>query len=323
MAKAWEEDIAGSCVVCSCDTHPTGAAIRLPELQSTIPSNMRHAMMVMLLAMACYAFQDASVKMLPSHIHVVEILFFRGLFALPLLLVLAKREKHARPWATQQPWLHGGRALLSVMATLLFMASFRLMSLTDAYALTFCAPLLVGVLGAFWLKEPLRGGRLFALLGGVVGVFFVCAPDLQDPLLLAIPLVGGACHAVAQVSLRRLTREDSTTLVMACFVGMSLLVSAPFVVASQNVYDPETLFLFVVIGALGGAAQVAMTLAFRWGSVTLLAPLEYVSLLWGLGLDGLLWHKAPTLFELFGVSLILGGCSWAAYNGMKAQAKLS
>ena len=272
-------------------------------------------------AIACYGFQDAGVKMLPSQIPLVEILFFRALFALPFLFLFARAEKHPRPWHTRQAGLHLLRALLLTGTTLLYMASFRMMPLTDAYALTFCGPLLVGGLGALWLKEPFVGPRLLTLLAGLMGVFLVCAPDLKDPLLWAIPLAGGACHAVSQVSLRRLTCDDSTTLVMAFFLGVSLLVSAPFVLTGPLTYPPSTLALFALIGAFGALAQAFMSHAFRWGAVTLLAPLEYMSLLWGLGLDGLLWHKMPTPLEITGVMMVLGACAFATYTGLKREEK--
>ncbi|MCE2951987.1 MAG: DMT family transporter [Alphaproteobacteria bacterium] len=288
------------------DTQPTGARARLPALQRIISHLPTQAVLLMMLAIGFYALQDVCVKSLPSSIHLVEILFWRSVFALPILLLLVKTERHPNPWHTQKPLHHLLRALFSSIATLFFIASFRQMPLGDAYALTFSAPLFMALLGALLLKENPPPHRWQAVFMGFVGVWVICEPSLDTPSLYLIPLVGGLFHGLAQLSLRGLTKEDSTSLIVATLLGTSLFLCAPLMFQHSWNYSTHELTLFMGVGLLGGFAQWLMTHAFRKASLTFLAPFDYIALLWGIGFDFALWHHRPSQYLMGGTCLILG-----------------
>jgi drug/metabolite transporter (DMT)-like permease len=63
--------------------------------------------------------------------------------------------------------------------------------------------------------------------------------------------------------------------------------------------------LIVGIGIVGALAQVAITEAFRRGEASLIAPLEYTALAWGVGLDRLVWHVLPDSITWLGASIIV------------------
>lgn len=287
-------------------TQPTGECARLKAVQRIIPHLPIQAVLIMMIAIGFYAFQDAFIKSLPSSVQIVEILFFRSVFALPVLFFLVRGEKHKNPWKTKHPFQHLVRAGLSLLATFFFVRSFRQMPLADAYALTFCGPVFMAILGTFWLKEGSSLTRWGALFVGFLGVWLICAPSFATPLLCLIPLSGGLFHALAQMSLQTLTREDSTTLIVAVLLGISMLICGPAVLLGSHSYDMQILLLFGAVGVFGGIAQWCMTHAFRRADLTFLAPFDYAALLWGVGFDHFLWHKEPSLALLVGAGLILG-----------------
>ncbi len=288
------------------DTQPTGARERLPALQRIISHLPTQAVLLMMGAIGFYALQDVCVKSLPSSIHLVEILFWRSVFALPILFLLVKTESHPRPWHTEKPFHHLLRALFASLATLFFIASFRQMPLGDAYALTFSAPLFMALLGALLLKENPPRHRWHAVFLGFVGVWVICEPSFETPRLYLIPLVGGLFHGLAQLTLRALTKEDSTSLIVAALLGTSLFLCAPLMLQYSWDYSSQELLLFMGVGLLGGTAQWLMTHAFRKASLTFLAPFDYVALLWGIGFDFALWHHRPSHYLIGGACLILG-----------------
>ena len=57
----------------------------------------------------------------------------------------------------------------------------------------------------------------------------------------------------------------------------------------QRVHWP----LIAGLGVAGALGQYAITLAFKWGEASLIAPLEYTALVWGVGLDLALWGVLP------------------------------
>jgi drug/metabolite transporter (DMT)-like permease len=68
-----------------------------------------------------------------------------------------------------------------------------------------------------------------------------------------------------------------------------------------RVEDSYWLLGIAFTGALG---QWAITEAFRHGEASVIAPLEYSALLWGLLLDWLIWQVAPEMRVLVGAGVV-------------------
>ena len=65
------------------------------------------------------------------------------------------------------------------------------------------------------------------------------------------------------------------------------------------------LWVIAGVGVTGSLAQVALTEAFRRGEASLIAPLEYSALVWGVGLDLALWHVLPDGVTWIGAGIIV------------------
>ena len=63
------------------------------------------------------------------------------------------------------------------------------------------------------------------------------------------------------------------------------------------------------LGVAGAFGQYAITLAFKWGEASLIAPLEYTALVWGVCLDLAFWGVLPDSVTWIGAAIIVGsGC---------------
>ena len=59
------------------------------------------------------------------------------------------------------------------------------------------------------------------------------------------------------------------------------------------------------IGVTGALGQYAITEAFRVGEASLIAPLEYTALAWGVLLDLALWRTLPDGVTWIGAAIII------------------
>jgi drug/metabolite transporter (DMT)-like permease len=66
----------------------------------------------------------------------------------------------------------------------------------------------------------------------------------------------------------------------------------------------QALFL-VGTGLVSGVAQLMMTQAYRSGETTVVAPFEYVSILWAVAVGWLIWGEAPDISMLGGVAVLV------------------
>src|SRR5690606_10218372 len=69
--------------------------------------------------------------------------------------------------------------------------------------------------------------------------------------------------------------------------------------------QPRHWWVVAGIGVVGTLAQVLLTEAFRRGEASLIAPLEYTPLVWGVLLDVALWQILPDGVTWLGAAIIV------------------
>lgn len=199
------------------------------------------------------------------------------------------------------------RGALGVAMMAGFVYGLRGMPLSTAYAITFVAPLLVTAMAGPILKEKVGPGRWLAIVIGLIGVLVILRPTGQGMLTLGglAVLVAAVCYAAGAIVVRLLAQRDSTQAMVVWF--MLLLSLGASVLAWPN-WQPlrgADIALIAGVGLSGSLAQVALTEAFRRGEASLIAPLEYTALIWGVLLDVSLWGVLPDGMTWVGAAIIV------------------
>jgi drug/metabolite transporter (DMT)-like permease len=120
-------------------------------------------------------------------------------------------------------------------------------------------------------------------------------------------LVGDLAWAVSMMSIRRLGEagEHGITIVM-WFAIITSLVSGLATIPVWVDPDGRQWALLVGLGVISAVAQLLMTEAYRRGETTLLAPFEYVALIWTMLLGVALWGEWPGALDLLGFAVLVG-----------------
>ena len=261
----------------------------------------------MLAAVGSFSLMDAVMKSLTDSYPPMQVAALRGLSAMPLVCayVLWRREV---PQLLQVRWpLHLFRGVIGVAMLYLFAFGVKRLSLTDAYAISFIAPLIITVLAVPFLKEAVHTRHWVCLLGGLIGVLVAMNPSANAMLSMgALAVLGAAvCYAVSAVAGRILSRTDTSsslvfwmTLLMAAGAGA---LAAP----DWQTLSPDHWPLIIGLGVTGFLGQLTITQAFRYGQAATVAPFEYSALMWGAGLDWMLWQTLPFGRTLLGAAIII------------------
>jgi drug/metabolite transporter (DMT)-like permease len=70
----------------------------------------------------------------------------------------------------------------------------------------------------------------------------------------------------------------------------------------------------VLAGIFGGVGQVLLTLSYRYGDASTIAPFEYTSMLWVLIVSLLIFGTWPTLTVLLGTAIVIGAGLFVIYR---------
>lgn len=275
------------------------------------------AILLMNLAVLIFTSMDGLIKYVSETYHYPtgELIFVRNLFAfLPLLGYMRVVEKRLQ-LKTTQPWGHFWRGVVGVSAMYCYFLSYKLLPLSDAIALGLSGPIFLTILSVPLLGEKVGWRRWSAVTAGFVGVMIMTRPGtgVFDPYAL-IPLLAAIFYALAMISIRKMSATEPPTTIVFYFTVFAMIAS--LFTLPLGLIDPDLAWrqprgfneigLLVLIGTMGGAAQIAMTTAFRRTSVSVVAPFEYMALVYGFLLGFLLFDELPDEYLIIGGAVVVG-----------------
>ena len=269
--------------------------------------SLTSAVLLMLAAVLLFALMDAGLKLLSSQYPPLQVAALRGLSSLPLVTLWVLATVPVRSLLRVHWPLHLLRGALGIAMMAGFVYGLRTMPLSTAYAITFVAPLLVTAMAGSLLKERVGAGRWIAIVIGLVGVLVILRPTGEGMLTgggLAI-LIAAICYALGAVTVRMLAQRDSTQAMVFWFVVLLSLGAWLLALPAWKPLQPAHGWIIAGVGISGSLAQVALTEAFRRGEASLIAPLEYTALVWGVLLDVALWSVLPDGVTWIGAGIIV------------------
>lgn len=261
--------------------------------------------LLLLLAVVLFTAMDAAAKGLVARYPAPLVVWarFLGQLVIVLLFLRGRAVTYAR---TRYPALHFFRALTAIGSTFFFFASLNHIGLAEATALGDVNPVLITLGAALFLGERLGLARLFCVLLAGIGALVVVRPGAGLFTWAALlPLASAASYAVNALLTRAIgPREPAWTPMLlgaAIATGMASL-TLPWVWQPIALGD---LGLFLLLGALGSAAQLCIIRAFSLAEAMVLAPFGYAgtvfATLWGI----LFFAEFPDLSTILGAGLIV------------------
>jgi len=258
----------------------------------------------------------ALIKSTAGQVPPGQVVFFRSLFAIPVIVAwLAWRRELRTGLRTVQPMGHVWRGVVGTTAMGLGFAGLGYLPLPEVTAIGYAAPLLTVVFAAMFLGEEVRAFRISAVVLGLVGVLIVLSPRLtalQDDAvetaeaLGAMLVLGGAVFAaLAQVFVRKLVLTESTSAIVIWFSATATLLSLVTLPFGWVMPDGREVAILIAAGLLGGVGQILLTSGYREADASVVAPFEYVSMLFALGFGYFLFDEVPTATMLFGALLVV------------------
>lgn len=288
------------------------------------------AVFYMVSAIALQIMLDASVKWLTEGYTVMQIAFIRYVFTIVIATMIAARAGGLETLKTKRPGAHLLRSGLNLATMLTFYLALSLLPLADAIAISFAAPLFMTALSGPLLGERVGLHRWSAVLIGLGGVVLILQPGgagFTPGALLA--LASALFYALSLISSRQMSRTENSHNILFYYSVTVLAVAGTTGILGETALLPdlewsplrmEDLWIFVIVGCAGSACQFFFNQAFRYGEVSMLAPLEYTALLWGIAYGLIIWGDLPSPIVLAGAAVVACSSLYIARREAKAAA---
>jgi len=274
------------------------------------------AILLKIASVTTFLLMASLIKATSTHVPPGEAVFFRSFFALPVTLIWLWSRKELRTGLkTSDPMKHVWRGLVGTLAMGLGFTGLGLLPLPEVTAIGYAAPLLTVIFAAMFLGEQVKLFRLSAVALGLVGVLIVLSPRLEafsnssmhsrEALGAMVVLMGAGCAALAQVFIRKMVFTERTSAIVFYFTLTSTMLSLLTIPFGWVVPAPREAILLILAGVFGGLGQILLTSSYRFADVSVIAPFEYVSIIFALGIGYFVFNEAPTLVMLIGASLVV------------------
>ena len=299
--------------------------------------NGKLGILLKILSALCATLMLACVKGLGGAIPTGEIIFFRSFVALiPLLIWLKLQGNIIASLKTRNILGHLIRGFSGTGGMYFNYLALVYISLADATAISYAAPLFTVIMAALLLKEHVRLTRWMAVVMGFSGILLMLSANLtaKGSLLSAgsiaagtglgaiFALIAAACTAISMVQIRFLNGIEQPGAIVFYFSLMTMLVGLGTVAFGWAVPTTQQLLLLIGCGFFGGMAQILVTLSLRYADASLLAPFDYTTLVWSMVIGWMFLNSFPGTSTITGAAIVaIAGIFtvWSDRRQRKAQ----
>ncbi|KAF0675919.1 DMT family transporter [Profundibacterium mesophilum] len=278
--------------------------------------NPLRAIGLKLVSVALFVAMSALIKASSDAVPPGEAVFFRSLFAIPVILAwLLWRGDLSHGLRTRDPVGHLMRGLVGSMAMGASFAGLALLPFAEVKAIGYASPLLVVIFAAMFLGEQVRLFRLAAVGLGLAGVVVILSPrltalgedglDRSQQLGALLVLAAATCAALAQVFVRRLVARESTAAIVFWFSVSATVLSLLTLPLGWRMPGPVAAGMLVIAGLLGGLGQIFLTSAYRHADAAVVAPFDYASIFFAIAIGYWAFDEIPGSRVIGGALLVI------------------
>jgi len=136
-----------------------------------------------------------------------------------------------------------------------------------------------------------------------------------------LALLSGLCWALTIVTSRQISgTESSHTILFYYSLAVVIVLGAtmPSLWIEPSLHD---WIWFIVVGISGSFGQFCYNQAFRYGEASLVAPLDYLSIVWATLFGFVIFGDIPSSLVLGGAACIIASSIYIAHREAVAAAK--
>jgi len=274
-------------------------------MANTASDSTKSAALFGLAAFALFSGHDVLVKQLGTTYSPFQIVFFTALLSFPLVTLALMNDKKEGTLRPAHPWWLALRSISGSASAVFAYYAFSQLPLSQAYAILFCAPLIITLLSVPMLGETIRISRGLAILVGLGGVLVVLRPGTSELGLGHLAaFFSAAAGAMNSIIVRKIGHDERAAVMVLYPMMTNFLITAavlPFVYVPVAVGD---LGLFAVVALLVLLAMSSLVLAYDRGSAMIVAPMQYSQIVWAAVFGALLFGDFPDWQTYLGTGII-------------------
>ena len=292
------------------------------------------AITYIMLGMTAFALQDTVIRLLAVDISILQVMFARSVVALILLALFLKITKKDIILKTEFPKLSIFRTVMFILAFVFYYIGLHYLTFAEATALFFTAPFFITIFSGIFLREKIGLIRWAIIVYGFIGVLFIVSPAINSfNIYMIYPILCAAGYS-ANMIIIKYTSEKDNVYTQTLHVYIATIIICPIITFSGIFLDfgnsnsevlnflfrdwffndPKSLFMIFVVGVSVIFGFVFLFNAYRHGRPYIIAPFEYIFLIWAVILGWFIWSETVDLKTWTGIAIIVSAGIFILYR---------
>ena len=228
-------------------------------------------------ALLSFCGMAVGVRELVGHMGAFQILCFRSLGSLLIVLLLAMRTRNA--FRTEKIGLHVVRNGLHFAGQYAWVYAIAMLPLATVFAIEFTMPVWTAALAALLLGERLTAPRVAMLALGLAGVLIILRPGLAalQPAALVM-LAGSLAFAGSMIATKRLAATEKALTVLFWMSVLQLPLALVPALPSWSAPVPADAPWIAAVAVFGFSSHYCLARAFALADATVVAPIDFLRL---------------------------------------------
>jgi drug/metabolite transporter (DMT)-like permease len=269
------------------------------------------AIYYMIFSVLAFALMNAVVKYL-AVFNVYQLVFFRSVgtlfFTIPFII------KRKIPFFGTHKKLLLIRGVVGVISLTCFFQSLDYLAVGTAVSLRYTSPIFAAILAYLFLKEKIKTIQYFLFTIALIGVLIIKGFGAHVHTIgLILILISALFHGFVFVLIRKIGDRENPFVIINYFMIMAFVFGGIMSINHWRNPNLSEWILLLSLGVFGYIGQLYMTKAFQANETNVVAPLQYLEIVFTM-IIGVLWFgDVYNLWTLLGIFLILFGLIYNIY----------
>lgn len=282
------------------------------EIKQSLPVGVFYLISELILSF----FIASIVKLLEPNIPIIQILFYRYLLCLPLLIIYGLSKHGIRVLLVNNIKLLLLRIICGFLGLAMWFLAVAKIDMSLATVLFNTMPLFITILSVIIAREVVGLRRSLAVLTGFFGVVFIILPINGSFNFSGViySLLGAIFAGLMFVFIRMLGRTNASIPTAIWYNSFGVLASLIiFFIIENNFYNSLAILVhkdlpwnyLLVLGFLASFQQFCLAESHRYADASALAPFHYLAVPIGIAFGVILFNETITVKFITGAVIIV------------------
>lgn len=282
------------------------------EIKQSLPVGVFYLISELILSF----FIASIVKLLEPNIPIIQILFYRYLLCLPLLIIYGLSKHGIRVLLVNNIKLLLLRIICGFLGLAMWFLAVAKIDMSLATVLFNTMPLFITILSVIIAREVVGLRRSLAVLTGFFGVVFIILPINGSFNFSGViySLLGAIFAGLMFVFIRMLGRTNASIPTAIWYNSFGVLTSLIiFFIIENNFYNSLAILVhkdlpwnyLLALGFLASFQQFCLAESHRYADASALAPFHYLAVPIGIAFGVILFNETITVKFITGAVIIV------------------